>query len=227
MGATEDAAARRVIAGRGPGEGCRLHHQGTGRSAQYPRRMAEWKGDYPWLQLAFRHVGRGGREASEEWRVRIADDLGATLDYKVRPDGTASVWCGMSDHGFHHEPTPKELLAGLADAYRAEAKRLGVRLGPVAVETRDGPVEISWAARDLLLGAIRARGTDEDVVHALEAAEDSDRIELDRAGKIVVFDALWELFESAEVDELVDPQLLVLRDRLKVEIAEGPAGPSS
>jgi len=26
MGATEDAAARRVITGQGPGERCRLHH---------------------------------------------------------------------------------------------------------------------------------------------------------------------------------------------------------
>jgi hypothetical protein len=185
--------------------------------------MAEWKGDYPWLELAFKHVGRGGRQASEEWRVRIEDELGATLDYRVRPDGTAAVWCGMSEHAFHHEPTPKELIGGLADAYRQEAKRLGVRLGPVAVETGDGPVEISWAARDWLLGAIRSRGTDEDVVRAFEVAEDSDRIELDRAGKIVVFDALWGLFESVDIDELVDPQLLVLRDRLKEEIAGRPA----
>jgi hypothetical protein len=185
--------------------------------------MAEWKGDYPWLELAFKHVGRGGRQASEEWRVRIEDELGATLDYRVRPDGTAAVWCGMSEHEFHHEPTPKELIGGLADAYRQEAKRLGVRLGPVAVETSGGPVEISWAARDWLLRAIRSRGTDEDVVRAFEAAEDSDRIALDRAGKIVVFDALWGLFESVDIEELVDPQLLVLRDRLKEEIAGRPA----
>jgi hypothetical protein len=166
--------------------------------------MTEWQGDYPWLELAFKHIGRGGRQASEEWRARIEDDLGATLDYKRR--------------------TPKALLAGLADVYRREAKRLGLRLGPVAVETSEGPVEISWAGRDLLLAAIRARGTDEDVVRALEAAEDSDRIDLDREGKIVVFDALWDLFESTDVDELGDPQLLLLRDRLKDEIAGGPAG---
>jgi hypothetical protein len=185
--------------------------------------MAEWQGDYPWLQLAFKHLGRGGKEASEEWRVRIEDDLGTTLDYKVRPDGTIVLWCGMSEVEFQHDPTPKALLAGLADAYRAEAKRTGMRLGPIAVETRDGPVEISWAARDLLLSGIRARGTDDDVVRALEDAEDSDRIDLDRPGRIVVFDALWELFESTSVDELLDPQLLVLRDRLKDEIAGGPA----
>jgi hypothetical protein len=185
--------------------------------------MAEWKGEYPWLQLAFKHVGRGGRQASEEWRVRIEDELGATLDYRVRPDGTAAVWCGMTEHEFEREPTPKTLLAGLADAHRREAKRLGVRLGPVAVETRDGPVEISWAARDWVLEAIRSRGTDEDVVRAFEDAQDSDRIELDRAGKIVVFDALWGLFESTDIEELLDPQLLVLRDRLKDEIAGGPA----
>jgi hypothetical protein len=186
--------------------------------------MAEWKGDYPWLELAFRQIGRGGREASEEWRARIEDDLGATLDYRVRPDGSVALWCGMSEHVFPREPTPKALLAGLAEVYRREAKRLGVRLGPVAVETREGPVEISWAGRDLLLAAIRTRGTDEDVVRAFEAAEESDRIELDREGKIVVFDALWGLFESTPVDELGDPQLLLLRDRLKDEIASGPEG---
>lgn len=183
--------------------------------------MAEWKGDYPWLQLAFKHVGRGGRQAAEEWRVRIEEDLDATLDYRVRPDGTAAVWCGMSEHRFHHEPMPKELLAGLADAYRAEAARLGKHLGPVAVETRDGPVEISRDARDLLLQAIRSRGSDEDVVRAFESSEDSGRIDLDRAGKIVLFDALWSLFESTDVEELMDPQLLLLRNRLKDEIAGG------
>jgi hypothetical protein len=185
--------------------------------------VAEWKVDYPWLQLAFKHVGRGGKDASEEWRVRIEEDLGTTLEYKVRPDGTVALWCGMSEHEFRHEPTPKALLAGLADVYRREARRLGVRLGPIAVGTREGPVEISWAARDVLVEAIRSRGTDDDVVRALEAAEDSDRIELDREGKVVVFDALWELFESTPVDELLDPQLLLLRDRLKDEIAGGPA----
>jgi hypothetical protein len=185
--------------------------------------MAEWQGDYPWLELAFKHLGRGGREASEEWRVRIEEDLRTTLDYKVRPDGTVGLWCGMSEVEFQHHPTPKALLAGLAETYRAEAKRVGMRLGPIAVETRDGPVEISWAARDLLLDAIRARGTDDDVVRALEGAEESDRIDLDRPGRIVVFDALWELFENTNVDELLDPQLRVLRDRLKDEIAGGPA----
>jgi hypothetical protein len=133
----------------------------------------------------------------------------------------------MSEHVFPREPTPKALLAGLADVYRREAQRLGVRLGPVAVETRAGPVEISWAARDLLLAAIRARGTDDDVVRALESAQDSDRIELDREGKIVVFDALRELFESTNVDELGDPQLLLLRDRLKDEIAGEARGSSA
>ena len=87
--------------------------------------MQPWKGDYPWLQLAFSHIGRGGRATSEDWRARIEDELGATLDYKLRSDGTATVWCGMSSFDFHHEPTPKELLEGLADAYRREVRRLG------------------------------------------------------------------------------------------------------
>jgi hypothetical protein len=186
--------------------------------------MAEWKGDYPWLELAFRQMGRGGRQASEEWRVRIEDDLGATLEYKRRPDGSVALWCGMSELVFPHDPTPKGLLVGLAEVYRREAKRVGMRLGPVAVETREGPVAISWAARDLLLAAIRTRGADEAVVHAFETAGDSDRIELDREGKIVVYDALWALFESMDIAELGDPQLLLLRDRLKDEIAGGPAG---
>lgn len=186
--------------------------------------MAEWKGDYPWLELAFRHIGRGGREASEEWRVRIEDDLGATLDYKTRPDGSVALWCGMTELVFPREPTPKALLAGLAEVYRREAKRAGKRLGPIAVETREGPVEISLAARDLLLAALRARGADEDVVRAFGTAEESTVIDLDRDGRIVVCDALWELFESTPIPELGDPQLLLLRDRLKDEIAGGPAG---
>jgi hypothetical protein len=91
--------------------------------------MQSWKGDYPWLQLAFRHIGRGGRDASEAWRVRIEDELQTTLDYKLRSNGTATVWCGMSGYDFHHEPTPKELLEGLADAYRREAMHLKHRIG--------------------------------------------------------------------------------------------------
>jgi hypothetical protein len=87
-----------------------------------------WQGDYPWLQLAFSHIGRGGRDASEAWRVRIEDELDATLDFKLRSDGTATVWCGMTGYDFHHEPTPKELLEGLADAYRREAMRVQHRI---------------------------------------------------------------------------------------------------
>lgn len=90
--------------------------------------MQKWKHDYPWLQLAFRHIGRGGKETSEAWRVRIEDELQTTLDYKLRGDGTATVWCGMTGYDFHHEPTPKELLEGLADAYRREAMRLKHRI---------------------------------------------------------------------------------------------------
>jgi hypothetical protein len=56
--------------------------------------------------------------------VRIEDKLKTTLDFKVRPDGTAAVWCGMSSYDFRHDPTPKELLEGLAEAYRRELERL-------------------------------------------------------------------------------------------------------
>lgn len=185
--------------------------------------MQAWKDDYPWLQLAFKHIGPAGKAASESWRARIEDHLDTTLDYKVRPDGTAGVWCGLSGHDFHHEPTPKELLEGLADAYRKEVERLGLSPGPLAVVTRGGPVEISPAGRDELLAEIRKRDDGAAVVHAFEAAGPSSPVALDRAGKIVVFDALWALAEAAGGDDLIDPQLHVLRDQLRGEIAEGAA----
>jgi len=81
-----------------------------------------WKDDYPWLHRAFKEIGPGARAASDGWRVRIEDELKTTLDFKVRPDGTATVWCGMSGYDFHHDPTPKALLEGLAQAYRRELK---------------------------------------------------------------------------------------------------------
>jgi hypothetical protein len=59
--------------------------------------------------------------------VRIEEDLDTTLDYKLRSDGTATVWRGMTGYDFHHEPTPKELLEELADAYRREAMSLDHR----------------------------------------------------------------------------------------------------
>jgi hypothetical protein len=90
--------------------------------------VQKWQNDYPWLQLAFSHIGRGGREASEAWRVRIEEELKTTLDYKLRSDGKATVWVGMSGFDFHHEPTPKELLEGLADACRRETMRLRHRI---------------------------------------------------------------------------------------------------
>jgi hypothetical protein len=86
------------------------------------RRQA-WKDGYPWLDRAFKAIGPGERAASEGWRVRIEDELKTTLDFKVRPDGTAVVWCGMSGHDFSHEPTTRELFEGLAEAYRRELKR--------------------------------------------------------------------------------------------------------
>ena len=85
--------------------------------------MQAWQDDYPWLHLALTQIGPGARGASDGWRVRIQDELKTTLDFKVRPDGTAAVWCGMSGYDFHHYPTPKELFEGLAEAYRREVKR--------------------------------------------------------------------------------------------------------
>jgi hypothetical protein len=87
--------------------------------------MQAWKDDYHWLHRAFKEIGPGARAAADGWRVRIEDELKTTLDFKVRADGTAAVWCGMSGYDFHHDPPPKELLAGLAEAYRRECKRVG------------------------------------------------------------------------------------------------------
>lgn len=84
-----------------------------------------WLDDYPWLRQALTEIGPGARGASASWRARIEDELKTTLDFKVRPDGTAVVWCGMSGYDFHHDPTPKELFEGLGEAYRQEIERVG------------------------------------------------------------------------------------------------------
>jgi hypothetical protein len=206
-----------------------------------------WKGDYPWLQRAFDEIGPGAKTASEGWRARIEDDLETTLDFKVRPDGTATVWCGLSGYDFRHDPTPKELFEGLADAYRREVKRVGgaypTRTGqwkgstaavahstsspdanaPVTVATRAGTVQLPPAARQALLEEIKRRGGGEALVQAFETADESVPVSLDRDGTIVVFDALWALVESAGGDDRIDPQLALLRVRLRDEIAGGPA----
>jgi hypothetical protein len=87
------------------------------------RDIQTWKDDYPWLQQAFKEIGPGARDVSERLRVRIEDELKTVLDFKVRPDGTAAVWCGISGYDFRHDPTPKELFEGLAEAYRRERNR--------------------------------------------------------------------------------------------------------
>lgn len=185
-----------------------------------------WRDEYPWLQLAFRQTERTGRALSDEWRWRIEEDLRAPLDYRVRGDGTAVVWCGLSSHDFPHEPTPKALLGGLDSAYRQELERRGwqypdlhggapaERGGAVAVATRYGPVELSWAARDALVDAIRQRGSGDFVIRVFDAIGSSRPVNLDRKGKVVVLDALWGLAESSRSD----PQLSELQDKLKDEI---------
>jgi hypothetical protein len=184
-----------------------------------------WRDDYPWLQLAFRQSEGTGRAASEEWRWRIEEDLKAPLDYQVRSDGTAVVWCGLSSHSFEHEPTPRDLLTGLDAAYRQELERRGWqypdldavapadRGGTVTVSTRYGPVELSWDARDALVEEIRRRESGDFVVRVFQAIGASRPVNLDRKGKIVVLDALWGLAEGE-----LDPQLRELQDTLKDEI---------
>ena len=100
------------------------------------RRQA-WKDDYPWLDRAFKEAGPGAQAASDGWQVRIEDELKTTLDFKVRPDGTAAVWCGMSGYDFHHDPTTKELFEGLAEAYRREVKRRRRQLSDPHGQARD------------------------------------------------------------------------------------------
>jgi hypothetical protein len=185
-----------------------------------------WRDDYPWLQLAFRQSEGIGRALAEEWRWRIEEDLKAPLDYQVRVNGTAAVWCGLSSHDFEHEPTPRDLLRGLDTAYRQELERRGWqypdlnaaaptdRGGTVTVGTRYGPVEISWAVRDRLVEEIRRRGSGDFVVRVFDAVGASRPVSLDRKGKIVVLDALWGLRE----DEGNYPQLRELQDKLKDEI---------
>jgi hypothetical protein len=189
-----------------------------------------WKDEYPWLQLAFRQSGAAGKAASEEWRWRIEEDLKAPLDYQVRSDGTAAVWCGLTRHDFTHEPTPAGLLQGLEEAYRRELERRGREFPQapgtesrdrIAVATRDGSVEISHGARDALLDEIRRRGEGLEVARAFGASDAAGRVNLDREGKIVVFDALWSMAEAAGGYDRIDPQLRELRDALKDEIARG------
>lgn len=188
--------------------------------------LQEWRDDYPWLRLAFRQSGAYGKTASEEWRWRIEEDLRAPLDYQVRADGTAVVWCGLSSHDFKHEPTPKDLLRGLGTAYRRELERRGWQYpglnapapadpgSDVTVATRYGPVAISPAARDALVEEIRSRGSGDFVARVFEAVGASRPVNLDRKGKIVVLDALWGLPEGAGTD----PRLRELQDKLKDEI---------
>ena len=112
-------------------------------------RIQAWKDGYPWLERAFREIGPGALAASERWRVRVEDELKTTLDFMIRPYGTAVVWCGMSGYDFHHDPTTKELFEGLAEAYRRELKRRrhterARRRMPSAAQPQSPPVRALW-----------------------------------------------------------------------------------
>jgi hypothetical protein len=92
-------------------------------SPELVSRRKAWRADHPWLHQAVTEIGPGARGAVEGWRVRIEEELRTTLDFKVKPDGTAVMWCGMSSHVFPHYPTPRELFEGLGRVYRLERDR--------------------------------------------------------------------------------------------------------
>jgi hypothetical protein len=195
-----------------------------------------WQVDYPWLRLAFRQSGAEGKTASEEWRWRIEEDLQAPLDYQVRANGTAAVWCALSRYDFTHEPTPKDLLQGLLAAYRAELDRRGWqypdlddpapadRTDPPIVATRYGQVALTWEAWDALVDELRSRrGSDDLVVRIFEAIGSARPVQLDRKGRIAVFDALWAIAESAGGYDRLERGLLELHEKLTDELATAPA----
>ena len=135
-------------------------------SAKHVSGGQAWREDYPWLHKALREVGPGAKGASDAWRVRIEDELKTTLEFRVRADGTAAVWCGMSGYDFHHDPTPKELFQGLTDAYRRERKRVGgsdswkmsvsALLAPPQAPMPQRPVRVWPPAEDSLIRVLGA-----------------------------------------------------------------------
>jgi len=70
------------------------------------------------------------------------------------------------------------------------------------------------------------RGNGPDVVQTFQAVGAIGTVELKREGKIVVFDALWAMAETAGGYHLLDPHLRELQDKLKDEIVEGPGSQS-
>jgi len=102
----------------------------------------------------------------------------------------------------------------------AVADQTGDPSGPVRLAMGSGPIEIPKNACDLLLDEIRGRGNGDAVVQALEGAGSSTPVELDRVGRIVLFDAILGLAERAGGYDRIDPDLRLLQDRLKDEIAK-------
>lgn len=92
-------------------------------SPELVSRRKAWRADHPWLHQAVTEIGPGAQGVVDRWRVRIEEELRTTLDFRVRPDGTAVMWCGMSSHVFPHYPTPRELFEGLGTVYRLERDR--------------------------------------------------------------------------------------------------------
>jgi len=52
-------------------------------SSELAARIQAWKDGYTWLERAFKEIGPGARAASDNWRVRIEDELKTTLDFKM------------------------------------------------------------------------------------------------------------------------------------------------
>jgi len=88
------------------------------------------------------------------------------------------------------------------------------RLDSVEVSTRYGPVEIPWAARDEILDELRHLDTARPTVAAFEAVGASRPVELDRAGKVDVLDAIKVLAANAGGLDKIDPGLEQLRHHL-------------
>jgi hypothetical protein len=93
------------------------------------------------------------------------------------------------------------------------------RLNRVEVATRYGTIEIPWTARDAILDELRGLGSARSTVEAFEAVGASRPVNLDRAGKAAVVDAIQMIAKRVpEGYGGLDPQLAHLRHSLVDEL---------